>query len=268
MFKPSVQSRAYAALVCCDVAEKCTLTFALHKDVEATALDLTHPEPIETLQTPGRPARPELVSPKDLQPRKLGSVLGRATLLHAVAHIEFNAINLALDAIYRFPDMPASFYADWASVAADEARHFQMLQTRLQALEFQYGDFPAHNGLWDMAQKTAHDVRVRMALVPRLLEARGLDVTPGMMDKLRAAGDSESVAILDVILREEVRHVEIGSRWFAHLCAQAKLDVHSEFIDLLSRYAKGMLRGPFNRAARKAAGFSDVELDALEAFSA
>ncbi|EQD45770.1 protein containing DUF455, partial [mine drainage metagenome] len=163
---------------------------------------------------PGRPPRPELVNPRALSRRGLGTAAGRAALVHAVAHIEFNAINLAWDAVARFRDMPADFYRDWCACAADEARHFTLLSTRLGELGMAYGDLPAHDGLWGMAQRTRHSVLARMALVPRVLEARGLDVTPGMIARLRAVRDHATADILEVILREEVAHVAAGTRWF------------------------------------------------------
>nr|MBV6631115.1 ferritin-like domain-containing protein [Oceanococcus sp. HetDA_MAG_MS8] len=214
---------------------------------------------------PGRPEHPRLISPRQVPRRGLGSVEGRIGLLHAVAHIEFNAINLALDALIRFgPDMPLSFSRDWWSVAVDEARHFQMLEQRLQCLGAGYGDLPAHNGLWEAAQKTAHDVLARMALVPRVLEARGLDVTPPMMARLAQVGAQEEVAILDVILREEVRHVAIGSRWYAHLCTQRKLPRLQTFHALVAKYLPGFQSpGPFNHQARAEAGFQRAEYEGL-----
>jgi len=213
----------------------------------------------------GRPERPELVPPGQLRKRGLGSLDGRLALVHAIAHIEFNAINLGLDAALRFPGMPDAFYRDWLSVAADEARHFRMLADRLVELGSAYGAFPAHNGLWDMAERTAHDVLVRMALVPRVLEARGLDVTPGMIDRLASAGDHETVALLKIILHEEERHVAIGSRWFQSLCRDRGLDPDQTFDELLERYFSGQLRGPFNLPARRRAGFSEPELARLAA---
>lgn len=216
------------------------------------------------IEHPGRPAAPVLVAPAQLAQRKLHHAEGRAALVHAVAHIEFNAINLAWDAVYRFPGMPADYYLDWASVAADEARHFRLLAARLADLGHAYGDFPAHDGLWQMALDTDHDPLVRMALVPRVLEARGLDVTPGMIERLRRVGDDETVAVLDVILREEVRHVAIGSRWFSFLCNQRSLDPAAEFLRLVREHAV-VLRLPFNQTARLAAGFASAELEALSA---
>lgn len=215
------------------------------------------------LPEPGRPQRPPLVAPRELAQRGLGTAEGRAALIHAVAHIEFNAINLALDAVYRFRELPHDYYADWLQVAADEARHFELLQARLADLGYAYGDFPAHNGLWDAACRTAHDPLVRMALVPRVLEARGLDVTPGMIARLREVGDHATVAVLDVILAEEVAHVAAGTRWFRHCCAAAGVDPEPTFLDLLRRY-EAAIRPPFNRAARAEAGFTPAEQAGVE----
>jgi uncharacterized ferritin-like protein (DUF455 family) len=188
--------------------------------------------------------------------------------VHAVAHIEFNAINLAWDAVYRFRGMPREFYSDWVSVAADEARHFALLQTRLGELGHAYGDFDAHNGLWDMAMRTADACLVRMALVPRVLEARGLDVTPGMIARLREVGDARTVSILEVILQEEVAHVAAGSRWFAWCCAQEGVDPAVTFQSLVRERVRGGLKGPFNDVARQAAGFSAEELAQLKVLAA
>lgn len=222
------------------------------------------PEPI---RAPGRPDSPRLVAPRELPQRKLGSVDGRAALLHAIAHIEFNAINLALDAAYRFRGMPAGFYLDWMSVAVDEARHFNLLAARLAELEQRYGAFDAHNGLWEMAERTADSCLARMALVPRVLEARGLDVTPGMIERLRSLGDQRSVAVLEVILAEEVRHVAIGSQWFAWCCGKEGLEPEATFIELLRGIARRSICGPFNLPARRAAGFAESELRLLAALA-
>ncbi|MDQ3230072.1 MAG: ferritin-like domain-containing protein [Pseudomonadota bacterium] len=228
------------------------------------ASDVTLPEPI---RMPGRPARPALVPARQLPQRGFGSNEGRAAFIHSIAHIEFNAIDLAWDAVYRFRDLPPEYYADWTAIANDEARHFVMLRERLQQLGYDYGDFDAHNGLWEMAEQTAHDGMTRMALVPRVLEARGLDVTPGMIIKLRKLGDDATADILEVILREEVAHVAAGSRWFRWYCKQRGLDSDATFAKLLTDYARGSLRGPFNDEARLAAGFSAVELAQLQALS-
>lgn len=212
---------------------------------------------------PGRPERPRLVMPRDVPRRGLGSDAGRAALVHAVAHIEFNAINLAWDAVYRFRGLPDDYYRDWASVAHDEARHFTMLSARLAQLGHAYGDFDAHNGLWQMAIKTAGSCLERMALVPRVLEARGLDVTPGMIARLRSAGDDATADILEVILREEVAHVAAGTRWFRWCCEREGRDPDRVFDELLREHVPGGLKGPFNLEARRAAGFGSAELDAL-----
>lgn len=214
----------------------------------------------DAFESPGHPHLPELVLPRDVPRRGLGSVEGRAALLHAIAHIEFNAINLACDAAQRFAGMPDAFYRDWISVAIDEARHFQLLQHRLAELGFAYGDFKAHNGLWEMAEKTEHSCLARMALVPRLLEARGLDVTPGMIEKLRQLNDLPSVAVLEVILSEEIRHVAIGTYWFNYCCRLENKNPETEFIALLKGFAKGAVRGPFNVEARALSGFTAYEM--------
>ncbi|MCL1634307.1 ferritin-like domain-containing protein [Luteimonas sp. SX5] len=230
----------------------------------AIPADSPSPNPI---CMPGRPPKPALVHPRDLPKRGLGTPEGRAAFIHAIAHIEFNAIDLAWDAVYRFRGMPQAYYADWVSVANDEARHFVMLRDRLRQLGYDYGDFDAHNGLWEMAEKTAHDGLARMALVPRVLEARGLDVTPGMIVKLRALGDDATVAILETILREEVAHVAAGSRWFRWFCERAGVEPETRFRELLAEYARGVLRAPFNIEARSAAGFGEDELKALQQLS-
>lgn len=212
---------------------------------------------------PGRPARPLLVDPRGVPPRPVGSAEGRAALLHAIAHIEFNAINLALDAAWRFEAMPEEFVRDWLSVAVDEAKHFRMLRDELRERGYEYGDFDAHDGLWQLAWRTRADVLARMALVPRVMEARGLDATPPLQRRLRSVGDRRAVAILQVILDEEVRHVAIGNRWYHELCAGRGLDPRASFIELYQRHAAPPTRGPLNREARLAAGFTDAELDWL-----
>lgn len=216
-----------------------------------------------TINIPGIPDQVNLVAPKDVKSRGLGTPLGRASFIHAVAHIEFNAINLAWDAVYRFRHMPSDYYRDWISVAADEARHFQMLQRRLQELGYAYGDFPAHNGLWEMAVKTADNIIARMALVPRVLEARGLDVTPGMIERLRTVGDTESALVLEQILREEVAHVAYGTHWYHWLCAQQGIEPNAHFLNLVAQHAPGSVRGPYNIKDRLDAGFTCIELEAL-----
>ena len=219
--------------------------------------------PAAPIGAPGRPVRPRLVDARQVPQRGLGSAEGRSALVHAVAHIEFNAINLAWDAVYRYRGKPAAYYRDWASCANDEARHFALLSARLARLGHAYGDFDAHDGLWAMAEKTAHHDTARMALVPRVLEARGLDVTPGMIERLRHLGDHDTVAILEVILREEVAHVAAGTRWYRHCCERDGVEPVQTFFELLRDYMGVSLRGPFNRPARIEAGFVEEELDRL-----
>ena len=218
---------------------------------------------VESTPEAGHPVKPELVPLNQLKRRKLSTETGRATLIHAIAHIEFNAINLALDAVYRFREMPDAYYQDWLKVGSEEAFHFSLLNKRLEKMGYEYGDMPAHNGLWESCITTDHDVMVRMALVPRVLEARGLDVTPGMIKKLESVGDYETVEILHIILRDEVGHVRIGSKWFHYCCEQRGLEPKATFIRLIKDYMQGSLRGPFNEEARLQAGFSEQELEML-----
>ena len=214
---------------------------------------------------PGRPMRPRLVPLGQVPRRSPFTHEGRAALLHAIAHIEFNAINLALDAVWRFHGMPAAYYFDWLQVAAEEAQHFLLLREHLaQSLQHDYGDFDAHDGLWTMTDSTRHDIVARMALVPRTLEARGLDATPPLQAKLARAGDQRAVQILDIILRDEIGHVAVGNRWYAWLCEREGLDPVQHYRTLTERYAAPRLKPPFNRAARLAAGFSEAELAYLQ----
>ena len=262
----AIERAALECLQASDPARKVELTAAFAALFSVGGVTVGRcDEPVQTICAPGRPERPNLVAPRNVAHRGLGSVEGRAAFVHAIAHIEFNAINLAWDAVYRFRGMPQQFYADWVGVAADEARHFAMLRERLQQLGHDYGDFDAHNGLWEMAGKTAHSCRERMALVPRVLEARGLDVTPGMIVRLRTVGDDATAQILEVILREEVAHVAAGSRWFRWCCERDGVEPEAEFRRLLEDHARGAVRGPLNLDARAAAGFSAAELEAMAA---
>jgi uncharacterized ferritin-like protein (DUF455 family) len=212
---------------------------------------------------PGRPPRPRCVAPSQVPQRSIATAAGRAALLHAIAHIEFNAINLALDAVWRFGGLPTDYYSDWLRVASEEAHHFTLLRDHLRSLGHDYGDFDAHDGLWTVTDQTRDDLVARMALVPRALEARGLDATPPIQAKLRQAGDRQAVAILDVILRDEIGHVAIGNHWYHWLCERQGLDpvVHDAL--LWARYATPRPKPPFNLPARRAAGFTDAELDRL-----
>jgi uncharacterized ferritin-like protein (DUF455 family) len=264
-----MEARTIALKVLClqDPAEKVAAAQALYAQVLAgLALDgallIARPEGL-----PGRPSRPLLMSALQVPNRSPFTLPGRAALLHAIAHIEFNAINLALDVVWRFAGMPRQFYLDWLKVASEEALHFNLLHEHLQTLGHSYGDFDAHDGLWTMAERTAGDVLARMALVPRTLEARGLDATPPLQAKLARAGDTRAVEILDIILRDEVGHVLIGNHWYRYLCEQQGLDPVALYPELAIRYEAPRLRPPFNRGAREAAGFSQEELDYLDAWA-
>ncbi len=215
----------------------------------------------EIPETPARPKKPDLVDPNKVPRRRLGSTEGRAAMLHAIAHIELNAIDLACDMIARFThadevpsDKKEQFVSDWISVASDEARHFEMLQNRLNELGYSYGDFPAHNGLWEAAETTNSDVAARLAIAPLVLEARGLDVTPAIIKKLTNVNDCDSVVILKTIYREEVNHVAIGIRWFNVVAKSLNQDPTDFFKTLVKTHFKGQLKPPFNVEARTLAG--------------
>lgn len=213
---------------------------------------------------PGRLERPPLVPHTQIKPGALTTPRGHAGLVHSIVHIEKNAIDLALDICWRFAGMPEAFYRDWLRVAVEEAYHFTLLREHLETLGFQYGDFPAHDGLWSMAERTKGDLLARVALVPRTLEARGLDASPAVKTKLVSIGDHRAGEILDIILRDEIGHVAIGNRWYGWLCEQRGLDPVRTYAELTVRYEAPKLKGPFNLAARRAAGFRDEELAALQ----
>ena len=256
----TLRAHALALLETADPAAKAAGVRALH--AAPPALDVAAVlQPGKPL--PGRPVRPRLVDPAALPRRSPFTTAGRAALLHAVAHIEFNAINLALDALWRFPGLPEAYYRDWLQVAAEEALHFTLLADHLATLGHAYGDFDAHDGLWAMTERTAGDLTARMALVPRTLEARGLDATPPMQRRLAQAGDARAVEILDIILRDEIGHVAIGNRWYRWCCAREGVDPETHYAVLAGRHGAPVLRPPFNLDARRAAGFSEAEIAAL-----
>jgi uncharacterized ferritin-like protein (DUF455 family) len=263
-FTFNIHDRALHALEEKDPQAKCRLTNELYEQWQSGELTRQSATDPRRIEIPGRPDNPKLVAPRKLKKRSVHTKQGHAALIHALCHIEFNAINLGLDAVYRFHGLPDDYYSDWLQVAKEEALHFSLLNDYLLELGFHYGDFPAHNGLWEMALTTDHDVLVRMALVPRVMEARGLDVTPGIIGKFRQVGDLRAIAILDIIQRDEVGHVEIGSRWFRYFCQQRHLMPLDTFKKLLRQYMKGQIRGPFEYQARKCAGFSEDELAYLE----
>lgn len=217
---------------------------------------------------PGRPASLRFVPPQDVPKRSVKSAQGRAALLHSLAHIEFNAINLALDVVWRYPGLPDAFYAGWLQVAVEEALHFELLNEYLATFGLQYGDLPVHDGLWEMAERTRSDLLARLALVPRTLEARGLDACPIVRRKLDEAGDARAVAIIDIILRDEVGHVALGNYWYRQLCREQSLSDFDTYGVLARQYRAPRLRGPFNRPARLKAGFTEAEIDELERLDA
>lgn len=275
----NARAEALRLLALADADAKCEGALRLHAIREAIDIDASEHlaeagdstavatgrlEPPRGSTLPGRPERPVLVAPTLVPTRSAFTTEGRAALLHAITHIEFNAVNLALDAVWRFPSMPDRFYRDWLLVAGEEAKHFMLLRGHLRRLGFDYGAFAAHDGLWLMAERTRHDVLARMALVPRTLEARGLDATPALQAKLVRAGDDAAAAILAVILADEVGHVAIGNRWYRWLCERDGRDADASYPELASRYRAPRLRPPFNVAARRAAGFSEAEIARLD----
>jgi uncharacterized ferritin-like protein (DUF455 family) len=262
---------ALQALTLSDPTHKVAAVAAAWHAREGLPLDPAAVYTAEEATLPGRPARPPLLPAQKVPSRTPFTPAGLAALLHAVCHIEFNAINLALDAVWRFAGLPRDYYLDWWHVAHEEAYHFTLLRTHLHQLGHDYGDFPAHNGLWSMCERTAHDALARMALVPRTLEARGLDATPIIQDKLRQVKSDAArtaVELLDIILRDEVGHVAIGNRWYRFLCEQRGLDPLAQYEHLVERHHAPRLRPPYNLDARRRAGFSEPELQALHALQA
>lgn len=233
--------------------------------LERGELDLLGGGPVLPIQAVAFPERPIWLSPGKMPKRSLTSRQGLAAFFHALTHIEFVAVYLAWDMVYRFRNLPEAFYRDWLAVACEEAEHFVLLRAHLRKLGCDYGDFPAHGGLWDHARDTAGDLPARLALVPRCTEARGLDVTPAMIKKFRNAGDEASAALLERILADEVGHVRKGSYWFKQVCGQRGAEPEALYRQILLGYYKGSKpKGPFNREMRIMAGFSEAELDWLE----
>jgi len=255
--------RALSCLLLDDPAQKVEATLSLYKDWLDGKLKLNPLSEVKPIPVPGRPGKPELVDPKDVPRRNFGTLKGRLTLVHAITHIEFNAINLALDAIYRFQMMPSQYYTDWCRVAAEESQHFTMLSDYLESHGMKYGDQNAHNGLWEMAVKTDMDIMIRMALVPRVLEARGLDVTPTMIKKLQPTGDTQLISILQKIFNDEIGHVKIGTDWYNSLCKERNIEPQETFLMLIKKYMKGAKFGPFETEARVEAGFTEEEMQNL-----
>ena len=233
-------------------------------------VEILQHEACRPLAKAGLPENLRLVHPAKVARRRLGTEAGRIALLHAVAHIEFNAINLAVDAAYRFRGMPPSYYANWLRVAAEECYHFSLIRNQLKRMGSDYARLPAHHGLWDVAVYSASDVLTRMALVPRVLEARGLDVAPSMIERVEAVNDNQFADILRIILRDEVRHVRTGSEWFRALCKQRGIDSTIEFDKILRQYMNDLnahIKGPFHVSARLRAGFNQTEIDNLSRYA-
>ncbi len=257
----TLRDQALCVLLECNPERKAALARAANAGLASGSADTIGEPP----GVPGRPARPILVPHTEVGGRSVATVEGRASLLHALAHIELNAIDLAADATWRFSGLPDDYYLDWTVVMQEEALHYQMLVAHLGTLGHAYGDFPAHRALWDMAERTRDDVLARIALVPRTMEARGLDASPAVRAKLASAGDRAAAAIVDRILGDEIGHVRVGNHWFFQLCAARGLEPVAAYADLARRYEAPRLRGPFNLAARRDAGFTAEELAALAA---
>lgn len=245
------------AFICPDASLKAAKTAAIFKDLNTGIYKKI--EPLTLPIRPGRPLTPILLAPRQVPKRRISrGVAGRIALLHAIAHIELNAIDLALDITLRFTDygLPFDFLRDWLSVADDESRHFLLLSNRLNDLDSHYGALPAHDGLWEAAVKTSSDIAGRLAIAPLVLEARGLDVTPQLIEKMRNVEDYASAEILSIIMHDEVRHVAVGKKWFDFVCGCERMDPISSWQALVRRYFNGTLKPPFNVKARDAARFS------------
>ena len=235
---------------------------ALWRDGEITGIGAVRPP-----DRPARPARPRLLMPRDMPRRRGAGPAKRIAFLHALAHIELNAIDLAWDLIARFADpaLPREFHDDWVRVADEEARHFSLLAGLLDDAGAAYGDLPAHDGLWEAAAETADDILARIAIVPMVLEARGLDIAPDAIERLGRAGDEASVRVLEIIARDEETHVGFGVKWFDRLCAERGLDPADTFRELVRFRFKGVLKPPFAEAARERAGFPKSYYEPLAA---
>ncbi len=256
---------AEACLQTPSIAEKLAISHQAKALLDQGQLDFNQDKPVQAISSVHFPAKPVLLAPREMPNRSFATQDGVTAFFHAIAHVEFMAISLAWDLLYRFRGLPVQFYQDWLAVADEEAQHFELISQHLQTMGVDYGDLPAHGGLWDHVVATADDLLGRLALVPRCMEARGLDVTPGIIVKFNAKGDKASVAILERILTDEVKHVERGSYWFNWVCKQEGLQPEGEYQNLISKYyIGGKPKGPFNRDMRKSAGFTDAELDWLE----
>lgn len=255
---PSLRGGATLAILSPDLDEKTELAQETARRWHARRLSLRSPLDPELPERPGRPEKPLLVPPKATEKRSLHTLPGRIAMLHALAHIELNAVDLALDIVARFASepVPHSFFDGWMRVAFEEAKHFRMVRERMQALGADYGDMPAHDGLWQAAHSTRNDLTARLAVVPLILEARGLDVTPSLQEKMRETGDIDSADVLKVIYEDEKGHVAVGAKWFRFLCAREKKDPAATFKQLVRANFRGALKAPFNDVARAEAGLT------------
>lgn len=254
----SLRGGATLAILSADLDEKTELAQETARRWHERRLSLRSPLDAALPERPGRPAKPVLVPPKATEKRSLHTLAGRIAMLHALAHIELNAVDLALDIVARFASepVPHSFFDGWMRVAFEEAKHFRMVRDRLRALGADYGDMPAHDGLWQAAHSTRNDLTARLAVVPLILEARGLDVTPSLQDKMRETGDIESADVLKVIYEDEKGHVAVGAKWFRFLCARERKDPAATFQALVRANFRGALKAPFNDVARAEAGLT------------
>lgn len=266
----SLRQGAIEAIISADLDRKCALAQDTARRWHQRGISLRNPLDPPVPLRPGRPGKPELIPPKLVKKRNLNSTRGRIALLHAIAHIELNAIDLALDIVARFATetMPQSFFDGWMQVAYEEAKHFKLVRARLRDLGADYGDLPAHDGLWEAAHNTRNDLTARLAVVPLILEARGLDVTPALQAKMIATGDRESAAVLDVIYEDEKKHVAIGAKWFRFLCAREGKDPSRTFHHLVRVNFRGPLKAPFNEIARAEAGLTPSFYRSIPAVSA
>lgn len=260
----SIFDYAKICLQSADIEQKLATTHEAWQKLQAGGLSFKSNQPVGSIALTQFPARPQLLPPRSMAKRNLNTSEGVAAMFHALAHIEFMAIYLAWDIIYRFRGLPEQFYQDWLKVADEEAQHFELLRSHLRSFGIDYGDLPAHQGLWEHAEDTADNLLARLAIVPRCMEARGLDVTPALIEKFKARNDETSVAILTRILTDEVGHVAFGSYWFKLLCQQQGYDPEQKYRNLLLEFYKGKPKGPFNKEMRIIAGFSTAELDWLE----
>lgn len=254
---------AYQCLVESDLDKKINLSINASKQILNNKVNFEVDSEKNESILPGRPEKPVLIKPKDVPRRNIQTTEGRAAMIHSFAHIEFNAINLAWDLIFRFQTMPKEFYIDWCTVAKEETKHFKLLRENLQGLGYDYGDFPAHDGLWTIAEKTAHDILLRLAVVPRIMEARGLDVTPNLIERFRHIHDDKTVSQLELILKEEIGHVKLGTKWYHYICQQRNFNAEKKFKDIVKDFLPTARTKRINNKARLKAGFSEAELNYL-----